>query len=147
MKAPLVFTLPGFSSLFRNTQPCGQLSEAAARLAKIMHCDPKIDYFCEKTQQQRSSRYPAFSVYLLVLRRCAHMCASMCLAVGVHVSPSLCTLEIRLPQCVMIVAKTQQQQQSLGYLKKKKSTTCIWDDSLRFFPTPSQLTRALLISG
>lgn len=34
------------------------------------------------------------------------------------------------------------------YLKKeRRRTTHIWDDSVRFSPTPSQFTRALLISG
>lgn len=63
---------------------CGQLSEAAARLAKIMHYDPKIDYFCKKTQQQRSRRYPVFSV-------CTCWLVQVCAHVHIHVSGSGCT--------------------------------------------------------
>lgn len=35
--------------LFREAPACGQLREAAARLAGIIHHDPKIDYFCTET--------------------------------------------------------------------------------------------------
>lgn len=35
-------------SLTQKYTACGQLSKVAARLAKIMHYDPKIDHFCKK---------------------------------------------------------------------------------------------------
>ncbi len=80
-------------SLHKHTA-CGQLSEVAARLAEIMHYDPKIDSFCKNPATTLLSPHSALCVPA-GSRRCVHMCTSMCLAVGVHVPPSL-----RTPQCV-----------------------------------------------
>lgn len=66
--------LLGFSAVFRNAKACGQLSEAVARLAEIMHYDPKIDHFCKKAHHRNN---PLLSVYLMlfaVVCTCAYPC-------------------------------------------------------------------------
>lgn len=88
-----------------------------------MHCDPKIDYFWKK----KAPIHPIFSI-LAALCRCVYMCISMCVTVGVH--------------------KPVQTGQPLA--SEGRDECCIKSyiyNSTSFFPTPSQLTRALLISG
>lgn len=144
-----MFLLLGFSSLFRNSTACGQLSEAAARLAEIMHYDPKIDYFCNKhpPPPPPPRNNPIFSMYPLL---CAGVCTCAYPCVWQWVYTWLQACAHWTATCLNVLKGSDEccKSNRVLYLKKeRRRTTHIWDDSVRFSPTPSQLTRALLISG
>ena len=88
-----MFVLLGFSGLFRKAKACGQLSEAVARLAEIMHYDPKIDHSSKKAHHRNNALLSIYLMLSAVVCTCAYPRAWQCF---MHVDGSLCALERHL---------------------------------------------------